>query len=360
MKRTNLFKGKGLIILICSALALLILLFALLHHRHTYGEWQVSKEASCKEAGIQIRYCSCGKSQTASINKLEHTPGEWVTDQASMTRTLSCMTCGIIIITEDHEHTWTEWQAEREASCTSQGTEFRTCECGARDERNIDPLPHSFGNWSILREASCESGGIIERVCHCGKKETQKTDPLGHADSLYYVENGSVYYYCPRCLKILKTEILRPSTTFKVEDGRIVGVENFSGGQLIIPSEYAGKTITEIGEEAFMDMKEITSVVLPSTVTIIGDKAFYGCSELKTINLENIKAIGKISFGYCEDLNDIHLGTGLESIGTWAFEYCASLDRITYHGSREQWDSVSKGKKWDLGTPSEGSVIFSN
>lgn len=350
MKRNIL--RNGIIAILCSAVILTFLYFTFWRHTHLFGEWITEKEATCSEVGIRVQYCSCGESRTSVISKTEHTPGEWITDTEHMIRTLYCSVCSEAIKSEsieDHSHNWSEWKTERDASCTSCGIESRTCECGKTEERTTNMLPHSFGNWYTLNEATCEKPGLIERSCSCGEKETLEITALGHAEANHYSENGTIYYYCPRCLEILKAETIKSDLTLNVENGCVIGIENFSGGQIIIPEEYNNEKITSIGKDAFKDMTEITSVVLPSTVKSIGDKAFYGCSSLKSINLENVEMIGKASFGYCESLNDIHLGNSLESIGTWAFEYCKLLSRITFNGTREQWNTVQKGKDWNLG-----------
>ena len=43
--------------------------------------------------------------------------------------------------------------------------------------------------------------------------------------------------------------------------------------------------VTTIGEGAFLECSNITSVNIPSTVKQIGNKAFYNCTKLKIINV---------------------------------------------------------------------------
>ncbi|WP_197020324.1 MBG domain-containing protein [Prevotella sp. P6B1] len=44
-------------------------------------------------------------------------------------------------------------------------------------------------------------------------------------------------------------------------------------------------TVTEIGESAFENNKDLTDVTIPSSITTIGDKSFKGCSNLKSITV---------------------------------------------------------------------------
>ena len=36
-------------------------------HTHSFGEWSVSKNATCTEDGVKARYCNCGEKQSESI-----------------------------------------------------------------------------------------------------------------------------------------------------------------------------------------------------------------------------------------------------------------------------------------------------
>ena len=52
-------------------------------------------------------------------------------------------------------------------------------------------------------------------------------------------------------------------------------------GSIVIPESVTHNgslyNVVEIGNEAFRDCYDLTSVVIPNSVTRIGDDAFYGC-----------------------------------------------------------------------------------
>ena len=51
--------------------------------------------------------------------------------------------------------------------------------------------------------------------------------------------------------------------------------------------------VTEIGEDAFKESKNLIELVMPDSVTRIGDKAFYGCDKLNPqIKNDIIKRFG--------------------------------------------------------------------
>ena len=54
-------------------------------HVHEYGDWTVTKEASCAAEGSQEKTCSCGHRQTVALPKLEHTYSS---------QTWACSECG--------------------------------------------------------------------------------------------------------------------------------------------------------------------------------------------------------------------------------------------------------------------------
>jgi len=51
-------------------------------HTHSYGEWEITKEATFSEKGVESRKCNCGKEETRDIAKKE-----------SETKTLSASEC---------------------------------------------------------------------------------------------------------------------------------------------------------------------------------------------------------------------------------------------------------------------------
>jgi hypothetical protein len=128
-------------------------------------------------------------------------------------------------------------------------------------------------------------------------------------------------------------------------------------GAVTIPSTvfYNGTTftVTAIGEGAFSQEGELTSITLPNTITSIGDWAFAGSEmdnyppKITTITIPNsvttigerafaynyhltsvtipnsVTTIGESAFWRCSGLKTVSLGTGLTSISDYAFGDCA-------------------------------------
>ena len=72
-------------------------------------------------------------------------------------------------------------------------------------------------------------------------------------------------------------------------------------GDVVIPEsvEYEGRTysVTSIGQSAFMDCTELTSVTIPPSVMEILENAFTGCSKLERVNISDLVAWCKVELG---------------------------------------------------------------
>ena len=92
-----------------------------------------------------------------------------------------------------------------------------------------------------------------------------------------------------------------------------------------IKSVVISEGITSIADEAFKDESQLYlyNVVIANSVTSIGDKAFYGCAIETLVPGSGIKTIGAEAFAYNDELTEIVLPEGLESIGEGAFSNTA-------------------------------------
>ena len=99
---------------------------------------------------------------------------------------------------------------------------------------------------------------------------------------------------------------------------------------LTIPSELAEKKVSGIGNGAFANMSDLTSVTIPKGVKSIGDSAFAMCHNLKSITIPSgVTSIGNNAFALCESLKSITIPKGVTSIGISMFFRCLSLESVT-------------------------------
>ena len=129
-------------------------------HEHSFGEWTVTKEATCTEAGVETRTCECGETETREIAALGH-DYEAVVTAPTCTEggytTYTCSRCGDSYVADETAalgHT-EEIIPGKAATCTETGlTEGKKCSvCGeilvAQEE--IPALGHDFVNGECTR-----------------------------------------------------------------------------------------------------------------------------------------------------------------------------------------------------------------
>ena len=79
---------------------------------------------------------------------------------------------------------------------------------------------------------------------------------------------------------------------------------------------------------------EIQTIEIGSGVTSIGDYAFYNCSNLASVTIPNrVTSIGDSAFSDCIRLTSITIPNSVESIGVLAFCSCSSLTSVTIPSS---------------------------
>ena len=95
---------------------------------------------------------------------------------------------------------------------------------------------------------------------------------------------------------------------------------NGDGGEVVIPSEIDGKTVTSVGDNAFSNQDKITSVTVPDSVSRIGFRSFNGCTALTSVVIpDSVTKIDNQAFCDCSSLADITIPSSVTSIGYNAF-----------------------------------------
>ena len=88
-------------------------------------------------------------------------------------------------------------------------------------------------------------------------------------------------------------------------------------------------SVTSIGFWAFTDCRALTSITIPNSVTSIGSSAFSGCSGLTSVTIpSSVTSIGSYAFFGCSGLTSVTIGSGVTSIGSYAFTNCTNLSDV--------------------------------
>ena len=147
------------------------------------------------------------------------------------------------------------------------------------------------------------------------------------------VESGNLMYDSrENCDAIIETD----SNTL------ILGCQN-----TIIPDG-----VINIGEGAFYECSNLTSITIPNSVTNIGSEAFFECSNLTSITIPNsVTKIGHWSFKGCSNLISITIPNSVKNIGDSAFFGCTSLTSISFQGTIVQWKKIEFRDDWNEEIP---------
>ena len=110
----------------------------------------------------------------------------------------------------------------------------------------------------------------------------------------------------------------------------VQGIGTAKGNAIIIPSEYEGKPVNEIGTEAFSGCSNITSITISDGITVINGNAFKDCTSLTSITIPNsVTEIYSGAFVNCNSLTSITLPDSVTEIDMSVFYGCSSLTSIT-------------------------------
>lgn len=105
----------------------------------------------------------------------------------------------------------------------------------------------------------------------------------------------------------------------------IVSCSTEASGTIEIPA-----TVESIGNAAFMNCKNITSVIIPNSVYSLNDYAFKNCTGLESVTIPgSVGYMGYDVFQNCSGLTSVIIEDGVRSISAGAFINCASLKNIT-------------------------------
>ena len=116
----------------------------------------------------------------------------------------------------------------------------------------------------------------------------------------------------------------------------------FTVGNLIYKLTSAGAVEVADTIDEVIIAAEIPSTVTYGTispesynVTSIGDNAFEDCMNLTSVTIpDSVKSIGEFAFAFCDGLTSVILTDGIKTIGVGAFALC-SLESITIPDSVE-------------------------
>ena len=288
------------------------------HTEHVWNDGEISKEATCAEAGEKIYTCKvCGETKTEAIEALGHAYSEeWTVDKEATceeagSKSHHCTRPGCDSKSEVTEiaalgHEWGEGKETKAPTCTKAGEKTYTCtRCEKTKTEAIEALGHDYSDeWTVDKEATCEEAGSKSHHCTrpgCDSKaDVTVIEALGHewsegkeTKAPTCTEAGEKTYTCTRC-NATKTEAIEALghnydtewTVDKEATCEEAGSKSHHCTRLGCDSKSEVTEIAALGHE-WGEGKETKA----PTCTEAGEKT-YTCTRCNATKTEAIAALG--------------------------------------------------------------------
>ena len=146
---------------------------------HTFGDWEITEDATCTEKGSKIRVCSvCEYEEVEEIPALGHdiADDDWFVDYNATCvddgrMAAYCARCGEFVyktIPATGNHDFSDWKTTKPATCTATGTKTRTCSvCGKVETQTIAKTVHKYVN-TVVKPTYTAQGYTLHKCSVCG------------------------------------------------------------------------------------------------------------------------------------------------------------------------------------------------
>lgn len=187
---------------------------------HTWGEWTITNQPTCKKYGVKQRRCKvCNELDIETIAKTDH---KWILESTTPAtcgigeiQHYKCSVCGetkdVTLSNPLGEHSWDEGKVTKKATCTEDGEKTYTCTvCNTTKTEVIPATGHQHKEVRNAKKATCtEDGYTGDTYCtDCNTKLESGTviNKLGHTwdngvitKEATETEEGVKTYTCKTC-----------------------------------------------------------------------------------------------------------------------------------------------------------------
>ena len=168
-------------------------------------------------------------------------------------------------------------------------------------------------------------------------KETEETTT--------YQSNIEFVTESPKTVTPVGASYTENGFTYEVTNNQatVTGYNNSNITSLYLPESLGGYPVATIGNNAFSNYANLTTVVIPNSVTKINAGAFLACKNLSNVTLsKSLEEMGAYAFGDCDSLTNIQIPKSLKNTtDAYYYEYiygycfgvfiaCDNLKNITF------------------------------
>lgn len=99
-----------------------------------------------------------------------------------------------------------------------------------------------------------------------------------------------------------------------------------------------------LADNLFVSGELTKTIEIPKDVTHIPAYAFHSCKSLISIIIpDTVKNIGGSAFWGCTNLKSVIIGKGITNIYDYAFYFCENLSYVFYNGNSKEWLAITIG-----------------
>jgi uncharacterized repeat protein (TIGR02543 family) len=207
---------------------------------------------------------------------------------------------------------------------------FAFYQCSMLQAVNIGASVKTIGRMAFMGCIRLTGVIIPDKVSDIGENAFCACDSLQSASLGSGLKTIGEYAFAASGL----TGIMIPNNVTTMGSGVFEGCGSLSSASLP-----AG--LKAIPDLLFHSNPLLAAITIPEGVESIGNGAFEGCTAIKQITIpDSVTSIGGMAFSFGWDqtpmgLQSITIGSGVKSIGNWAFQKCTSLSSIKIGGKVE-------------------------
>lgn len=291
---------------------------------HTYGEWVIITEATCKNTGLKRRTCTdsgCGKTDEVIIPKAPHKYVDTVVPATCKEQGYTQHTCSVCsesfsdTYTEKLKHSLGDWEQSIAPDCTNSGQEVRKCAlCGdAVEQRELTALGHDWGEWTIFKAATFREDGESRKYCsRCEAYKSQRIPKLSESHTHDFsgkeeiitpascTAEGSKKVYCSEteCGEFITKPTPKTDHDFgewKITTEPTFDTDGEKARQCKNCDEIETARIPKLSEGHIHDFTGREEIIKPATCTEKGEKRVYclnsSCGEYTVVAIDMIDHI---------------------------------------------------------------------